>query len=360
MKFIALDVKVGDSFVLEEGCNNFIVDGGKNKNTIITKLKKNKIVDIDVAICSHYDDDHLNGIIGITNSNKNSIRELWLPDIFGDVAFTLSRHPEFALDLLSMDKPDIPFEKEVTLGNYLEKQESIEQNHINNLIYISDISVLEYLLEKLEHFCLCLCPLFSLSTINIKYITKIQKILNLVIYAKYSGAHIRWLKYKGTSTKNKLLKHYDLYALNSYEKPLQVHKREEFYLALYVLSQINKESLVFQFEKTGLPNVLFTADSDLGFCKSKVIQLPNNSIVTAPHHGSDANSCVYQIVQGSNLIYVRSDQFTNIRPCKEYISLPVKYCTVCNTVAKKQQVTLEYDQNVQQWIPVNTVHCNCQ
>jgi hypothetical protein len=358
MKFIALDVNVGDSFVLEEGCNKYIVDGGKNKNTIVSKLKKNGIVDINVVICSHYDNDHLNGIIGMFNSNKINIKELWLPDIFGDIAFTLSRNPEFALELLYGDIPNIQSEKETTLENYLEKQETIEQNDINEQVYIFDISVLEYIWEKMNRFCSC--RLFKFSADNIKYIVNIQKIMSLVIHATYSGVHIRWLKYKGTLTKKRISRYYELYALNSCEKNLQVYKRNNFYLALYVLSKINKESLVFQFEKAGLPNVLFTADSDLGFCREEYIQLRDNSIVTASHHGSSANSCVYQIVQGNNLTYVRSDQITNKRPCKEYISLPVKYCTVCNTITPKQQVTLEYDQNTQLWVPVNTKHCSCQ
>jgi len=358
MKFIALDVNVGDSFVLKEGCNNFVIDGGKNRNTIVKKLLKNNIVDIDVVICSHYDNDHLNGIIGITNSNKINIKELWLPDIFGDIAFTLSRNPEFALELLNGDSPNIQSKKEPTLENYLENQETIEQNDINEQVNIFDISVLEYLWDKLNSFCSC--PLLGLSVVNIKNIVNIQKIISLVIHATCSGAHIRWLKYKETLTKKRISRDYELIALNSYEKKLQVYIKDIFYLALNVLSKINKESLVFQFEKTGLPNVLFTADSDLGFCGGKDIPLNNNSIVTAPHHGSSANSCVYQIVQGNNLIYVRSDQFTNKRPCKEYISLPVKYCTVCNTVKHKQQVTLEYDQNTQLWDTVNTVCCSCQ
>ncbi|MDR2597686.1 MAG: hypothetical protein LBC76_10260 [Treponema sp.] len=358
MEFIALDVNVGDSFVLREGDNNFVIDGGKNKNTIAKKLLKNNIVDIDVAICSHYDNDHLNGIIGMINSNKINIKELWLPDIFGDIAFTLSRNPEFAFELLKRDRLSIQSEKELTLENYLENQETIEQNDMNGQVNIFDISVLEYLWDKLNR--LSSCPLFEFNADNIKYIVNIQKIISLVIHATYSGSHIRWLKYKGTLTKKRISRYYDLFALNSYEKNLQVYVKDIFYHALYVLSKINKESLVFQFEKTGLPNVLFTADSDLGFCGKQYIQLNNNSVVTAPHHGSSANSCVYQIVQGNNLIYVRSDQVTNKRPCKEYISLPVKYCTVCNTDNHKQQVTLEYDQNKQLWVSVNTTYCSCQ
>jgi beta-lactamase superfamily II metal-dependent hydrolase len=122
MRFIALDVKVGDSFILQESCNNFVVDGGKNKTDIIPKLLNNQIKAINVVICTHYDDDHLNGIIGIIKCSKIHISELWLPDIFGDIVFTLSHHPEFALALLS---ENIPLEKQeaITLENYLDKQE---------------------------------------------------------------------------------------------------------------------------------------------------------------------------------------------------------------------------------------------
>lgn len=335
----------------------FVVDGGNNKNDIVLKLRK-QTANIDVVICTHYDSDHFNGIIGIIKSNKFHIKELWLPDILGDIVFTLYHHPEYAIELLSMNKTEE--ESQITLENFIaERSKETNKKEQNDIGERINISFLEYLHELLQ--CrFCLFP-YSKAIANIKCIVVLKKILHLIIYAIYSGTHIRWLEYKAHRTKERISNNYNLYALNSSETNMQAyHQQHLFYLALYVLSKENKESLVFQFEKENLPNVLFTADSDLGFCKQTGIQLTDNSIVTAPHHGSPHNACVYQIVQGNNLIYVRSGKVKPKWPCKEYINLPQKYCTDCRNSTNDQQVILKYKSNIQRWVPINTFPCICK
>ena len=85
MRFRALPVNVGDSFLLDYQNKYILVDGGMNKKHIIDLLKKEKIPknNLDVLICTHYDADHINGILGILESNKYTFKELWLPEILG-------------------------------------------------------------------------------------------------------------------------------------------------------------------------------------------------------------------------------------------------------------------------------------
>ena len=352
MQFIALDVNVGDSFILKQSGKVFVVDGGRNQKDIVQKLKKNQIKDINVLICTHYDDDHLNGIIGIIKSSTFSVEELWLPDIFGDIALTLSEDSQIVHYFFSEEaNSNYNNAQKATLDNYLEKREKKEENEEGKVF---DISYLEYIQKQMY----CFCPLFISRFLNYKYAKKIAKILELIIAACYSGAKIRWLKYRSSLNRKKISGHFELFALNSFETVLQAYTRQTFYYALAMLSVINIESLVFQYTENNFPDILFTADSDLCFCGQNNILLPDNSIVTAPHHGSSTNSHAYTIVQGNNLIYVRCSSKTV--PCKEFVCLPVKYCTICYNTLRKEKVMLNYSSIKQKWESPNGLCCNLQ
>ena len=174
---------------------------------------------------------------------------------------------------------------------------------------------------------------------------------------------IRWLEYTGKLENKKVNRGINMLGLNCIE-----NKNIKAYInnleTIYYLSKINKESLVFKYdhqEKKELPNILFLADSGCAFLpKSVQINLNNQSIVTAAHHGSKDKDNVntYTLVNGSNLIYVRSDNVNDVRPCTEYIQLKHKYCTVCNTQNNnKQEIILEYENT--KWKPNKTL-CSCR
>ncbi len=92
MKFSALPVNEGDSFLLRTEDMTVLVDGGKNRRDILKLLHKEKIANkhIDLLICTHYDADHINGIIGILKSGQYSFKEIWLPEVLGSLGYTLS------------------------------------------------------------------------------------------------------------------------------------------------------------------------------------------------------------------------------------------------------------------------------
>ena len=82
--FTAFPVSAGDAFFLQKGEKNILVDGGKSKDEINTFLVNEGISKIDVVICTHNDEDHANGIIGLLDNNKLNIYELWLPASWTD------------------------------------------------------------------------------------------------------------------------------------------------------------------------------------------------------------------------------------------------------------------------------------
>lgn len=304
MKFIALDVNVGDSFIFMSDNNTFIVDGGKSESGILSKLNTANISDINVLICSHYDADHLNGIIGIAKSSIIHFNEIWLPDIFGDIALTISKNENIFHRIIKNDDIFSEIKNEISISNYIDiEKPCIDYKNITSNSYESfGIEHLEYICDRLQLHC-CFRPFKSYLTLKI-----IKKIVKLIIVSIKSGAHIRWLKYVNKYHNNKIAHHYDLFALNSYETTIMQYNESQLLNALFCLTSINKESLVFLYNYNNLPNILFTSESDFKFMNNKPIQLNDFSIVTAPHHGSQENSNVYQLITGKDLIYVRCDK----------------------------------------------------
>lgn len=109
-------------------------------------------------------------------------------------------------------------------------------------------------------------------------------------------------------------------------------------------------------KKDGIPDILFTADSDLDFCSSNVL-LKDNSIVTAPHHGSAANDIAYTRITGNNLIYIRSDRSQQSRPGQGYLNNKNRYCTICRNITKKQKLELHLNGAL---FTTNARSCKCQ
>lgn len=78
-RFIAVKVGKGDAFYLENMEISFLVDGGASKTKLPSLLNEANILnDIDIIVCTHSDEDHVNGLIGYFQSNKKC-KEVWLP-----------------------------------------------------------------------------------------------------------------------------------------------------------------------------------------------------------------------------------------------------------------------------------------
>jgi len=92
MHFTVLPVNVGDSFLLRQSGSSILVDGGKNRSHIVKLLTQElgPTRHVNVLICTHYDADHVNGILSILRSQKFTFDEIWLPEILGSLSYTIS------------------------------------------------------------------------------------------------------------------------------------------------------------------------------------------------------------------------------------------------------------------------------
>jgi len=333
MRFRALPVNDGDSFLFDYKNKFILVDGGKNKKHIIHLLKKEKIPKnhLDVLICTHYDADHINGILGILESNKYSFKEIWLPEILGSISYTISKSLEEILRYLRDGK----------IINIVDKIDSSMElplsKHEDNSFEKIDTIILEELTTFYPN------PWYWNNFLSFwsPYLNKplsmaIYKICSIIRASLLSGGYIRWFKYSNNEVRHKC--EYNLIAMNSKETGITIYRPIDLLRAIY-LTTINKESLVFLFDSANFPNILFCADSDLSFCSSK-IYLKDNSIVTAPHHGSEENKTAYSKINGNNLYFVRSDRSQLKRPGPTYLKQSNKYCTICRNKTLKQKVKL--------------------
>jgi len=334
MKFVVLPVNNGDSFLLHFEDKYILVDGGMNQRHIVTLLKKERIPNnhINVLICTHYDTDHINGIIGILKSGKFLFDEIWLPEIFGSLGYTISerlyeileywRRNEFSQDELS----DLSDDHQST---------DFEENTFEKI----NVGVFEQVLEHYRFEPWLFESPYEFFWPNIKLSNSLYKICSLNYHSILSGACIRWFKYKEDYQHHSCP--LNLYAENAIETGITLYDPRAFLCKLY-LTTINLKSLVFIYDYEAHPNILFTADSDLSFY-STTKKLKTNSIVTAPHHGSESNAKAYSKICGKNLIFVRSDRSQTKRPGTTYLSQPQRYCTICRDKGPKQKIVIKYN-----------------
>ena len=130
------------------------------------------------------------------------------------------------------------------------------------------------------------------------------------------------------------------------------------YLYLLSLTKVNRYSLVFEYTKNDVPLIRFSADSDRT-CQS-VCPYPKNIIVTAPHHGSGANAKVYKTIQGDDIVWVRSDERSDIRPCQKFKNQNNKYCLACIKYNFITEICFEYNPGLERWDYVRGEPCRCK
>ncbi|MFM4947224.1 hypothetical protein ACEUB1_09270 [Aeromonas dhakensis] len=158
-----------------------------------------------------------------------------------------------------------------------------------------------------------------------------NKIRELAVLSYHSGAKIRWFEFDSFSTAS---------GGESFLRP--VNSQEIFSvssrlsaLAYLSISKSNRESLVFHSPASDRSSsILFSADSDFSF-HYQLPDLEDNSIITAPHHGSEHNRNAYLRLNSEGLItkqtiFVRSDGRFSKRPGNVYIlEKSKKICTLC-------------------------------
>lgn len=79
-----IDVGQGNSVLIQDGDKNMIIDGGDRAQSskVISFLEQRNINTIDYLVASHYDSDHISGLVGIFNKFK--VKNVLNPDYTKD------------------------------------------------------------------------------------------------------------------------------------------------------------------------------------------------------------------------------------------------------------------------------------
>jgi len=316
---------------------------------------------IDLAICSHNDSDHSNGLIGLLKSPLFEIKEIWLPatwvpildfiiekGINGELDYFLHEYIEESNLAINDNKKSLDYSSLVKESNI-----SIE-TFDDKLQFISEIETLDYFyLYRLIYHHHWPINEFINEFINFDRIIKIAGL------AYKKGSLIRWFK---PENNNPAIQdpNYGFKPLNSREivvgDKIDKVDRSNFFNLLQLTNE-NKYSLVFEFYTENKPIILFSADSDFSFLVDKTYK--NNIIVTAPHHGSGNNAIVYTKIIGDNIIWIRSDRRNTKRPCSDFKKLSDKYCLACALKNQKKEICFEYDFKNYKWNYRKGIKCTC-
>jgi hypothetical protein len=188
-----------------------------------------------------------------------------------------------------------------------------------------------------------------------------DRIRQIATLAFHRGVRIRWFEF--TTTEPSGGTPGVLEPINA--KELRLKRRSGRLLDALALTVSNRESLVFWSPPGAAhPGVLFTADSDL-----MSVTLPTNmqgAIVTAPHHGSEANAHAYGQVTaavgtGPSACWVRSDGRFRARPGQTFLALPQgqRSCTLCRSPKPMGKDAVHFSVTNQAWSPNPPRVCSC-
>ena len=359
MRFVALGVNEGDSFLIQHE-KTILIDGGID-DKVVGLVKKYLDVDspsIDLVICTHYDKDHINGIIEILKSDIH-VKELWLPsreqyyilkEYLNKLEDALKTYNEYTREShrahckkencgikdLRRKKWACTYSPKNERKSHIRKPSCFERLTLDTVINYSKCqfttqsiafnhkTAVNYYLDSLRQICSVRDGCHKIHETIDNNVQGKPKIL------------LRYFEFAGNLSVQTIFddNSFEMVGLNCIEV---VPKRGVINRHILKLTTINKESLVFMFNAFEDCKILFTADSGFLKINEQVKKLMTNvKIVTAPHHGSNdqAHKKIYKLYDGKTVVFVRSDNHNKNRPCDEYIRLENKHCTICNTDSK--------------------------
>ena len=366
-RFVAIPVSQGDAFYLETTEGSVLIDGGRSVSGFADLFQiTTRRSGVDILVATHNDADHANGVLGFLKAGLQC-KEVWLPGRWAEVLPQALRPWEevvytLANQVATLDtdfQPGAPL-----LEQYIEsvvrplerpresdeqgRQEDAEQWELNESGWPRALIVqLEQAAEEDDFWDWCwpaywewrwafFSPRALSGRLLWESIVAARRIRRIALAAYHRGIPVRWFEYDSTSPSGG---YSWLKPVNSRRIARVIPAPETKFLNLLTLTVWNKESLVFWASPPYAgAGVLFTADSNLSGVRIPAL---DGAIVTAPHHGSEANKSVYSLISAP-VIWIRSDGRFGKRPCLEYLQAQGKrFCTLCrNGSDSKQAVTL--------------------
>ena len=375
-RFIAIPVAQGDAFYLKTAQGSVLVDGGR-ATLGFPELFRTYVREegVDILVATHNDADHANGVLGFMQAGLRC-GEVWLPGRWGQVLRQVLRPWERVVYLLARQAASVDEDFEASrslLEQYAERRGHEEGPHDGEELELDESGWPVALIGRLEEgdddedvwvlagWKRLLWPISSYwagwpkQRLFLEAVLAARRIREIALEAFHRGVTVRWFEYDPRSAGGG----YDwLRPLNGRQLMRVRPVKDEALLWALALTVWNKESIVYWagpgFAAGG---VLFTGDSDLGG-----VQLPSlrGGIVTAPHHGSEANAKVYDLI-GEPVIWVRSDGKHRNRPCRGFVEAQGRrFCTLCRSSGSKKQAVQFWGRGAR-WVPGRGVRpCACK
>lgn len=375
--FIALPVGQGDAFYLKHNDFSVLIDGGKSVKKLPELFKENtKTNEVGVLVCTHNDADHANGILGFLDSPDLKCNEIWLPGRWLPVLPDVLRPFKEFYDIFVNDINSIKNESNIEQNIFEKYADEISIEISKDTIESAEsMSIPEngwperYIdnLKKDESWDYSFHNFFKTPEHRFFWlaIDAAERIQKIALSAFRRGIPVRWFQY---DTNNPFNTSTQLISINARQISKTTVRNKKFsLLRLLALTISNKESLVFWSPQTtdGHPGILFTADSDLKYAKLPKVDEFHSAIVTAPHHGSEANANAYAEVKKAakthypSITWIRSDGDFQ-RPGKSYLdqNITKRFCTLCRSSKTPKTVFLSSSKSG--WNPLNgTASCSC-
>uniref|UniRef100_UPI00321FAA9E hypothetical protein n=1 Tax=Thermogutta sp. TaxID=1962930 RepID=UPI00321FAA9E len=366
-RFVAIPVSQGDAFYLKTTAGSALIDGGRSVSGFPGLFQSTtRSAGVDILVATHNDADHANGVLGFLEAGLRC-NEVWLPGAWAHLLPQVLQPWEEIVQILApqVEAVDMHLPDGVSLlEQYAEcmmRPEHMYENN-NQTLELDESGWPGALIDQLEqaseedsfwalpwrkyYFYYACFPAYTPKRrLLLESILAAKRIRQIALTAYHRGIPVRWFEYDRTNPSGGCSW---LKPVNSRQIARVIRAQPPQFLNLLALTVWNKESLVFWASPPYAgAGVLFTADSDL-----KGVQIPilDGAIVTAPHHGSEANKGVYSLISAP-VIWIRSDGRFKNRPCPEYLQAQGKrFCTLCrNSPDPKQAVTLWHRSDM--WVP---------
>ncbi|WP_264403215.1 MBL fold metallo-hydrolase [Vibrio owensii] len=332
----------GDSFLLQRTLKNsdlvnILVDGGGSQK-IIQALNQLKVKKVDIAVCTHSDHDHINGLSWLVESKSISLTELWVPGEWFDITTQLEKNPkDFYRNLIDEILKDEGIDVEVAYPiistiDELVATSSVDGESLSTIIYEKIVN-LALIIKKTSK------ALIKKITDALKfYCMTIDRIRSLVTKALKANVRIRWFQFDENKRSGG----------EDYLKPVncvEVAKVSASSTGSFNLLTIqNKCALVFHSPFNSGKDIIFSSDSNFDFDFNSYNLVSKKLAFTAPHHGSKNNSNAYYCLKNiSNIDTVcLKCRTSSVSIGTEFLNVANKHCNCCNRGAKNyQRVTFD-------------------